>query len=81
METTIIQYLLADLFFTISNIDIPSYADDNMPYITVDNINDLIKSLEEVSTAKFQWFDNNFLKTLTSVIQLLKLAKMRMKKQ
>ena len=59
METTINQYLLADLFFVISNI---GYADDHVPYITVDNIDDLIKSLDEVSTALFQWFDNDGLK-------------------
>ena len=62
METTINQYLLADLFFVISNIGIPCYADDHMPYITVDNIDDLIKSLDEVSTALFQRFDNDGLK-------------------
>ena len=42
---------LADLIFIISNIDIASYADDNTQYIATDNIDDLIKSLEEASTA------------------------------
>ena len=42
---------LADLFFIISNIDIASYADDNTPYIAIDNIDDFIKSLEEASAA------------------------------
>ena len=36
--------------------------DNNAPYIAVDNIGDLIKSLEEASTALFQWIDNNLLK-------------------
>ena len=38
---------MADLFFIISNIEIASYVDDNTPYIAADNIDDLIKSLEE----------------------------------
>ena len=46
----------------ISDIDIASYADDNTPYIAADNINDLIKSLEEASIALIQYFDNNLLK-------------------
>ena len=54
---------LDGLFFIISNINIASYADDNTSYIAADNIDDLIKSLEEASTALFQWFDNSFLKT------------------
>ena len=45
----------------ISNINIASYTDDNMLYIAANNIDDLIKSLEEASTALFQWFDNNIL--------------------
>ena len=30
---------LADLFFTLNNVDIASYADDNTPYVTGDDIN------------------------------------------
>ena len=30
--------------------------------IAADNIDDLIRSLEEASTALFQWFGNNLLK-------------------
>ena len=52
----------ADLFFIISNRDIASYADDNVPYTAAGNIDDLIKSLEEPSAALFEWFDNNLLK-------------------
>ena len=66
IETTIIQCLLADLFFIICNTDITSYADYNMPYIVADNTDDLIKSLEEASAALFQC--NISIKTLTNVI-------------
>ena len=54
---------LADLFFVINYIDIANYADDNTPYAIADNIDDIIKSLEEASTALFQWFDNNLSKS------------------
>ena len=52
----------ANLFFIIINLDFEIYADNNMSYITADNFDDLIKSLEEVSSAFFHWFDNNYLK-------------------
>ena len=38
-------------------MDIASYANYNAPYIVADNIDDLIKSSEEASSALFQWFD------------------------
>ena len=54
---------LADLFFIINDIDIANYANVNVPYIIADNIVSLIKSFEEASTASFQWFDENPLKS------------------
>ena len=57
----ILTTILNDLFFVIGNRDIASYANNNTPYIAVDNIDDLIKSLEEALAALFQWFDNNLL--------------------
>ena len=61
MYLEILTTILNDLFFVIGSIDITSYADNNTPYIAVDNIDDLIKSLEEALAALFQWFDNNLL--------------------
>ena len=40
---------LADLFFILSEIDIANYADDNTPYTSSNDVNGLIKSLEEAS--------------------------------
>ena len=54
---------MADLFSIINDIDIASYADDNISYIIADNIDDLIKSMDEASTVLFQWFNNNLFKT------------------
>ena len=37
---------LADLFFTVKDIDIACYVDDNTPYMIVNNVDDLITSRE-----------------------------------
>ena len=71
LKTLLFNIFLAGLFFMISNINIASYADDNTSYISADNIDDLIKSLEEASTALFQWFDNSFLKNNLGKFHLL----------
>ena len=63
LRLLLFNIFLADLFFFISNIGIASYADGNARYIAADNIDVLIKSLEEASTAfLFQGLNNNLLK-------------------
>ena len=48
---------LCDLFSTTSHYDIANYADDNTPYASGRNIEDIVESLEVI----FQWFrDNQF---------------------
>ena len=47
------------------------YVDDNTPYNAADNIDDLMKSLEEASTALFQSFDKNLLKNNPGECHLL----------
>ena len=70
--TTLIWCLFGWSFFLIINhVDIASYADDNTPCIIADNIDDLFKSLEEASTALFQWFDNNLFKNNPDKCHLL----------
>ena len=54
---------LADLFFILSEIDIANYADDNTPYTSSNDVNGLIKSLEEASKKFFKWFDDNLTKS------------------
>ena len=51
LRPLLFNIFLADLIFIISNRDFASFADDNTPYTAADNIDDLIKSLEETSTA------------------------------
>ena len=54
---------LADLFFILNDVDIASFADDNTPYVIADDINGVIKPLEQTSKALFEWFENNLLKS------------------
>ena len=52
---------LCDLFITTSRYDMANYADDNTPYVSGRNIEEVVASLEEVSEVIFQWFrDNQF---------------------
>ena len=51
------------MLFTVNDIDIASYADDNTPYMIADNVDDLITSLEQASNGLFEWFKNNLLKS------------------
>ena len=44
------------------DIDIASYADDNTPLSTGDNIDKVLRKLEKASKTYFQWFRNNQMK-------------------
>ena len=52
---------MADLFFILNKVGIANYADDNTPYISSNDVNGLIKSLEEAS--KELWFGDNLMKS------------------
>ena len=45
---------LPDLFFTLNDIDIANYADDNTPYMISDKVDDLITSFEQASNDLFE---------------------------
>ena len=62
---------LIDLFFIIEDTDIASYADDNTPYVIADNIDGVIKSLEEASEILFKWFNDNLVKSNADKCHLL----------
>ena len=49
----------------------PSYADDNTPYMIANNVDDLITSLEQASDSFFEWFKNNLLRSHTDECRLL----------
>ena len=50
---------LIELFFIIEDADIASYVNDNTPYVIADNIDGVIKFLEEASEILFKWFNEN----------------------
>ena len=50
---------------------IANYADDNTPYTSSNDVNGLIKSLEEASKELFKWFDDNLMKSNPDKCHLL----------
>ena len=60
-----------DLFWIIRKTEIPSYADQNAPYVSDDSIVDVIKSLQNDSLNLFKWFPNNSMKTNSDKCHLL----------
>ena len=59
------------MLFTVSDIDIASYADDNTHYMIAENVDDLITSLEQASDSFFKWFKNNRLRSNADKYHLL----------
>ena len=53
------------------DIDIANYADGNTPYVTADDIDGVIASLENVSNNLFKWFSDNLFKGNTDKCHLL----------
>ena len=44
------------MFFVMSDTDFASYADGSIPYLSADNIKDVIKKLDIDSIKLFSWF-------------------------
>ena len=59
------------MFFIIGDTDIASYADDNTSYVSGDNIDGVIKFLEEASEILFKWFNDNSMKINADKYHLL----------
>ena len=53
---------LCDLFFIMNKTEFASYADDNTPYTSGQNIDNVIRSLENDSVRLFKWFSDNQMK-------------------
>ena len=53
---------ICDLFFEIDYIDFTGYADDNTPYTSSSNLDDVISSLKIAVDNMFLWFKLNYLK-------------------
>ena len=62
---------LWDFFLIMKETSFASYTDDNSPYVTPENLDDVIKSLEEDSIKLFQWFSDNQMKANHDKFHLL----------
>ena len=47
-------YFFCDFFLIMKETSFASYADDNTPYVTAENLDEVIKSLEKDSIKLFQ---------------------------
>ena len=59
------------MFYDINDCDIASYADDNTPYASSNNLDAVINKLEESTNKLFQWFRNNYMKANADKCYLL----------
>ena len=62
---------LCDLFFIMSKTEFASYADDNTPYNSGQNIDNVIRTLENDSVRLLKWFSNNQMKANKDKCHLL----------
>ena len=46
---------MCDLFFIIEDCDFTNYVDDNTPYLSGKNVEEVFNRLENVSANLFQW--------------------------
>ena len=61
----IFNIFLCDLFMIMKETSFASYLDDNTLYVTAENLDEVIKSLEKDSIELFQWFSDNQMKQTT----------------
>ena len=59
------------MFYDIDICDIASYADDNTPYISDFNLEEVIQKLELTTNNLFEWFKNNHMKANADKCHLL----------
>ena len=60
-----------DMFLILKGTYFTCYADDNTPFVVIDNIKDAIKAVEEIGESLVNWFLNNEMKLNTNKCRLL----------
>ena len=65
------KIFLAYFIFILNDVNIASNADENTAYVIANDINDVIASLGKASTALFELFENNLLKSNADKCNLL----------
>ena len=71
MGPILFNIFLSDLFLIVDNVDIANYGDDNTTYKEHENIDDLIKSVQDAVAKLFIWFSGNQMKGNTDKCHLL----------
>ena len=62
---------ISNTFYDIDICDIASFANDNTPYISDFNIEEVIQKLELTTNNLFEWFKNNHMKAKADKCHLL----------
>ena len=62
---------LCDMFLMLENADFASYADDNTPYTTGENIKEVVTKLKKETLSLFKWFSDNQMKANPDKCHLL----------
>ena len=62
---------ICDLFLFVTDTDIASYADDNTPYVSAHEPQEVINKLESISANMFKWFKHNGMKANADKCHLL----------
>ena len=71
MGPLLFNIYLNDIFFFIGKSDITNYADDNTPYATGCNIDELLNTLKKDIDILLKWFNDNYFKVNDDKCHLL----------
>ena len=69
--TLTVYLLLVNFLFSFNGIEIASYTDTITPYVSGQEIEEVIQSLGEASQALFKWFSDNSMKSTAKKYGLL----------
>ena len=70
-NTLMFSVFMCNMFLILKATYFTGYADDNTPFVVIDNIADVIKALEEIGENLLNWFSNNEMKLNTDKCHLL----------
>ena len=62
MGPLLFNIFLADLLLIHSDIDTANFAEDNTPWLSNENVEDVLEPLQRASVSLFRWFQNTLLK-------------------
>ena len=60
-----------DIFYFVNGNNLTNYADDNTPYAICDDVNSVIKNLENQSSVLQRWFTDNYFKMNSNKCKLI----------